>query len=237
MVASNVVMIICALASFVLCGRLSSLPTIRRLRRELSATAYRADHDVLTGLPNRCRAEHIAHNMLAANRSVMVALVDLNLFKQVNDTHGHAVGDRLLTVVAQRLSVAADEAGGAAARLGGDEFVLILPVGTSDDLETVARILTRLEQPADLGGTLWLTPRASAGVAFSGPDATTWPMLLQQADLALYEAKAARTRYAVNRTISVASAKIHRNGWRIRNHQGGLKTGPLWAGGLQGEFE
>jgi diguanylate cyclase (GGDEF)-like protein len=157
---------------------------------------FQALHDALTGLPNRALILDRTEQMLArARRSdvqVAVLFIDLDGFKDVNDSLGHGVGDQLLTAVTDRLSVTmrgSDSIG----RLGGDEFVVLVDGSTMDaGPELVAeRLLDVLRAPFELpglpGGPLTLT--ASIGIATGArPSASD---LLRDADIALYEAKAA----------------------------------------------
>jgi diguanylate cyclase (GGDEF)-like protein len=157
---------------------------------------HQALHDALTELPNRVLALDRAEQMLARARrsglAVAALYVDVDGFKQVNDTFGHAAGDELLRIVAHRLRSVVRE-GDTAARLGGDEFVVLLEGATLDaGPELVAeRLLEVLRQPyelSDLGGReLVLT--ASVGIADGLRENAD--QLLADADVALYEAKAA----------------------------------------------
>ena len=103
-----------------LAGRLSAEPQLRRLRSLLRVAHYTTGHDRLTGLPNRFLAAHVFTLRELRGQPTVIALIDLDRFKDVNDTHGHHVGDDLLRTVADRLAVAAKAHGGTAARLGGD---------------------------------------------------------------------------------------------------------------------
>ena len=114
------------------------------MRARLHLTAYRADHDALTGLLNRDGARRRLENQATAGS---VVLIDLDGFKQVNDAHGHPVGDALLAETGQRLHRAADRIGGLAARLGGDEFLLVLPPHLDSAVEVVESILDTLTRP------------------------------------------------------------------------------------------
>ena len=158
--------------------------------------SHQALHDALTGLPNRVLALDRAEQMLAgaarARTGVAALYVDLDGFKHVNDTFGHAAGDELLRIVAARLRTVIRE-GDTAARMGGDEFVVLLGGETFDaGPELVAeRLLDVLRKPCDLVETTgrYVTVSASIGIASAsggGADA-----LIGSADLALYEAKAA----------------------------------------------
>jgi diguanylate cyclase (GGDEF)-like protein len=157
---------------------------------------HQALHDALTGLPNRVLALDRAEQMLArsrrSNTPIAALYVDIDGFKHVNDTFGHAAGDELLRVVAQRLRSVVRE-GDTAARLGGDEFVVLLEGATLDaGAEMVAeRLLDVLSLPYELSnlGGRELSLSASIGIA-DGLRATA-DGLLAEADVAMYEAKAA----------------------------------------------
>jgi diguanylate cyclase (GGDEF)-like protein len=149
-------------------------------------------HDALTGLPNRTLLMDRLRQMLARNRRVGLSgaalYIDLDDFKNVNDTLGHGAGDRLLQALAQRLS--ADlRAADTVCRMGGDEFVVLLDGGEGVAPEVVAeRLLGLIGEPFDLGGPLPLSVTASIGIAVG--DRGTPEALLRDADVALYEAKA-----------------------------------------------
>jgi diguanylate cyclase (GGDEF)-like protein len=157
---------------------------------------HQALHDALTGLPNRVLARDRAEQMLARARRqhlpVAALYIDIDGFKHVNDTFGHAAGDELLRIVAMRLAGVVRE-GDTAARLGGDEFVVLVEGSVLDaGPELVAeRLLEVLRRPYDMQGEIGrqLSITASIGIAFglrSNADE-----LLRDADVALYEAKAA----------------------------------------------
>lgn len=161
------------------------------LRTEALRKAHQASHDALTGLGNRAYYAELVGAGLAAHDHVAVAIFDLDRFKDVNDTLGHAVGDRLLVEIAQRLVT---EAAGRASvvRLGGDEFGLVIAgvTGIEAALEVVRDLHTSIARPVQLE-ELALATSASCGVAISpghGRDAAT---LLQRADAAMYLGKAA----------------------------------------------
>ena len=152
---------------------------------------HRAHHDPLTGLPNRALllqrlAETLARTGPARRRLSMV-VVDLDGFKNVNDTLGHAAGDELLQVAAQRLLGCVRD-GDVAARLGGDEFaVMICSVDRDNAVGIAGRIVEVLHEPFTVGGH-HLSVGASVGIAHGGslgsPDG-----LLRDADIAMYVAK------------------------------------------------
>jgi diguanylate cyclase (GGDEF)-like protein len=164
---------------------------------------HQALHDALTGLPNRIlaldRADQMLRRARRQNTAVAALYLDVDGFKSVNDTFGHAAGDELLRTVADRLSGVVRE-GDTAARLAGDEFVVLVEGSTLDaGPELVAeRLLEVLRQPCDMTATIGrqLSLTASIGVCSGLRD--TAEELLRDADLALYEAKTSgRNRYAM----------------------------------------
>ena len=158
---------------------------------------HQANHDELTGLANRTlmtkRAqEEISHARQRGGR-VGLLLLDLDRFKEVNDTLGHATGDRLLETAAGRL-VHSVRPGDLVARLGGDEFAVLLPQVRDTDAaaEVAARLRGALGEPVRLNG-VDLDLEASIGIALYPDDATEFEPLMQRADVAMYVAKAGRT--------------------------------------------
>lgn len=162
-----------------------------RLYRELR---HRALHDPLTGLANRSlfhdRVEH-ALARLGRQREAVVAVlfVDLDRFKAVNDSLGHARGDRLLSLVAERL-LAVVRPAETVARLGGDEFALLLEdVASGDEALAVGeRVVGAFVAPFQLAGEP-VKASVSVGVAFRSAAGATVAELVQEADAAMYEAK------------------------------------------------
>jgi diguanylate cyclase (GGDEF)-like protein len=165
---------------------------IERKRAEESIQEL-ALRDPLTGLPNRgLFCTHLKQEVATTKRfgsTLALLLVDLDNFKDVNDTLGHLAGDRLLVDVAERLKTCVREAG-APARLGGDEFALILSdLRSPEDATVVAqRIIGRLSQPFHIDGNE-IHVRASVGITVSPANCTDADGLLRNADLALYRAK------------------------------------------------
>ena len=152
-------------------------------------------HDALTGLPNRKllydRLE-VAISRAKRNRHMLALMfLDLDGFKAVNDGHGHAVGDELLTILANRL-VASLRSSDTVARLGGDEFtILISDVGSEEAAtETARKVLLELKRPVELAGTA-VTVTASLGIALYPADGASPDELLRIADGAMYRAKSA----------------------------------------------
>jgi diguanylate cyclase (GGDEF)-like protein len=155
--------------------------------------SHQAFHDSLTGLPNRShlldRAEEAVDQAADTGARVALLMLDLNGFKQVNDTAGHQAGDILLQRVAQRLlaSVRDDDV---VARLGGDEFAILLTRDPSGAAATqvAERICERLRQPFQIDGTV-VRIGGSVGIALYPDDATNYDALMRGADAAMYEAK------------------------------------------------
>jgi diguanylate cyclase (GGDEF)-like protein len=152
------------------------------------ALQHQATHDALTGLPNRGRLAAYADDR--SGRPLAVLLLDLNGFKQVNDTYGHAAGDRLLHEIGGRLTVAAGP-GAVAGRLGGDEFLILLPgAGTAEVTATCERVREAVCRPVGLGDGAEVTVGVSVGVALrpAGGEATL-DRLAAEADAAMYREK------------------------------------------------
>lgn len=158
-----------------------------------NSMAFIAVHDGLTGLHNRTfLTDHFETLIKGAHRRrerLAVVQLDLDRFKQINDTLGHAAGDYVLVVTAQRMRDSC-RASDLCARLGGDEFVMILNgAGGTEDINMLARrILEQINEPIMFQGTTVL-PGASAGIAVYPIDADNAADLLVHADLALYSAK------------------------------------------------
>jgi diguanylate cyclase (GGDEF)-like protein len=153
--------------------------------RLLGQLRYDSHHDHLTGLPNRTRFNELIADL---PRPSAILLIDLDRFKEINDTLGHQHGDLLLTSVARRVS---DEVGhrGIVARLGGDEFGILLPqTGSGDAAQVAVSLLSAIEQPFQIG-ELELEITGSIGVAVAQGAEDEGGLLLQRADVAMYSAK------------------------------------------------
>jgi len=168
----------------------------RGIKRQADESRHLAAHDNLTGIPNRFllnqRVEQSLRTAASSGGSVGLLLMDLNKFKEVNDTLGHAKGDLLLQTVAARLTEAARTCD-TVARLGGDEFaVLLSDVSTPADVIAIAeRLLEHLQRPAQLDGVT-VDVRASIGCSIYPAFSADAGELLQHADIAMYEAKRGR---------------------------------------------
>jgi diguanylate cyclase (GGDEF)-like protein/PAS domain S-box-containing protein len=170
------------------------------LRRQSELNEHQARHDALTGLPNRTLfVDRIQQAILGAGRDggrVAVLMMDLDRFKEVNDSLGHHAGDLLLRKLGNRLQSVL-RATDTVARLGGDEFGLLLPrQGTPEDvvgaLEKIRRALERPVQVQDL----LLSVEASIGIALSPDHGDDVESLLRRADIAMYSAKRQSLPYA-----------------------------------------
>jgi diguanylate cyclase (GGDEF)-like protein/PAS domain S-box-containing protein len=150
---------------------------------------HMANHDALTGLPNRRHFQRRLEDAAAVEGAVnAVLLLDLDHFKEVNDTLGHDVGDTLLRVVAERLGAAA-QGGATMARLGGDEFAVLAPVADARAAQALAEsVLARLREPISLAGQM-SSIGFSAGLAVSPDHGVAAAELLKNADIALYFGK------------------------------------------------
>jgi diguanylate cyclase (GGDEF)-like protein/PAS domain S-box-containing protein len=161
-------------------------------RRQVEADlAHRATHDTLTRLPNReLLLEHLTDG-LDAGQALALAVLDLDGFKEINDRHGHAAGDRVLTIVADRLRRLVRPSD-LVARLSGDEFVVLCPnVDAEAAAELASRIAAAVGQPMDVDG-VEMHVEVSVGIAFS--DASGAEALLARADHAMYQMKSRRRR-------------------------------------------
>ncbi len=170
-----------------------------RKRSQERATRL-ARYDSLTGLANRFEMSQALEKILAApqkaHRACAVFLLDLDRFKQVNDTMGHPAGDALLRQVAQRLERAVGKLG-QVGRLGGDEFKVIIPTQLSqDELSELGQdLINSLSQPYTIDGQR-VVIGASAGIAIAPDDGESSEEIIRNADLALYAAKdAGRGRF------------------------------------------
>ena len=171
----------------------------RHVRKELARYEEQGSRDPLTGLPNRNQLHDLVHRAIAAARGgdehVALMLMDLNRFKEINDTLGHHAGDRVLQQLATRLRSVLRESE-AIARLGGDEFAILVP-RVHDKAEVVAvaeRILKALEEPLVTAGVA-LEVDASIGIALYPEHGDRVAKLLRAADVAMYLGKESLSGY------------------------------------------
>jgi len=174
-----------------LCTAVRNAQAYAELARIAEEHAYAATHDALTGLSNRRHLLDEGTEQLTSRHAegvTALVLIDLNHFKEVNDTLGHGAGDRVLMQVADRLRAAA-RPGDLVARLGGDEFAVLLrglpaPAVAAHRADT---LLAALHEPLELDG-MRISVEASGGIAVA-PSSGGMPELLRRADVAMYQAK------------------------------------------------
>jgi diguanylate cyclase (GGDEF)-like protein len=173
----------------------------KRLRRQAAQNRHQALHDALTGLPNRTLFHDRVEQALAAGKrnrqEVGVLLIDLDRFKEVNDTLGHRKGDLLLREIGSRLRATLRESD-TIARLGGDEFGVLLPAieNSAGATRSAARIRESLEHDFVVDG-LRVTVDTSVGIALAPQHGSDVDTLLQHADVAMYQAKRAHAGYGI----------------------------------------
>jgi diguanylate cyclase (GGDEF)-like protein/PAS domain S-box-containing protein len=172
-------------------GTFSDITLWKRSQQRMEHLAH---HDALTGLPNRLmllsRLEHAVSKARRDRRQGAVLFLDLDRFKQVNDTLGHPAGDALLIAVAKRLRERLRDSD-TLARLGGDEFVILLEDLTERNqaASLAQELIARLAEPFDLPGGHVVRIGGSIGIALFPADGTAPDVLIQRADVALYESK------------------------------------------------
>ncbi|MGI9622861.1 MAG: putative bifunctional diguanylate cyclase/phosphodiesterase [Acidimicrobiales bacterium] len=159
---------------------------------------HQATHDRLTGLPNRAYFEAWIDQVLGSTGQSAVLLIDLDRFKEINDTFGHHAGDEVLTAVSERIERCCSEAD-LAARFGGDEFAVFLPGADQDRALATADALSRaLEAPFDLGAAT-VAIASSVGVVVSPDHGHDGATLIRRADIAMYDAKRRHVRSSLFR--------------------------------------
>ena len=166
---------------------------VEELRYEVDSKSHQATHDMLTGLPNRMLFLTRAAAALGESDGVAIVLLDIDSFKDVNDTLGHAIGDRLLCEVSERL-LRAVSGRATVARLGGDEFALVIADVTEPEraVAIVNDLNNEMSRPIKMDG-LTLAVTASAGIAMAPEHGDDVALLLQRADIAMYLAKERRS--------------------------------------------
>ncbi len=170
-------------------------PTLTELYRAHAQVIQLASFDTLTGLPNRSLfQDRLRQQQLLADRqlqSFALMFIDLDHFKEVNDSQGHHVGVELLMLIAHRLRDSVREMD-TVARLGGDEFVVLLPnTGRAAAQELAQRLLRYLHEPLKLDQLPGYRPQASVGLAMYPDDGRDLETLICSADQAMYAAKRA----------------------------------------------
>jgi diguanylate cyclase (GGDEF)-like protein len=188
-----------------------------QLSQDNSELSYLANHDALTGLPNRkLFLECLEQALEAANTAghphhqVALLFLDLDGFKEVNDTLGHSIGDLLLQAVAQRLQACLRAGSDTVARLGGDEFVVVLPnvPGPLIARRVAQKILTTLAEEFTISShAIHIT--TSIGISLYPQNAQQMDSLIQSADEAMYQSKnSGKNQYTIAKS---AIAKVQRS--------------------------
>lgn len=212
-----------AALAFVL-GRLLAQPKIHRLRDALRDSTWINGHDPITGLLNRVGL-YGTFIVVAeeGDQPVTVMLLDLDGFKNVNDTHGHHAGDRVLHQIGTRIQRAAEIHGGTAARLSGDEYAVLLPVREHSIAKAPDLIIAVIADPIDLdvdGMTVRVRITASAGVVNAYTSQSLDSVILHHADLAMYHSKKRGGNLCTFFEPGMAMpANRDRRGVRLRDHR------------------
>ena len=167
----------------------------QELIRARTKAEHLAVHDFLTGLPNRVlMVDRIKQAILLANRKktlIAVMMIDMDNFKEVNDTYGHVHGDRLLVEISSRMKESIREYD-TISRYGGDEFLLVsIPeINDRKDVDIViTRLLNKVNQPFEINSDVVISPAISIGIALYPQNGKTAEELMLKADEALYAAK------------------------------------------------
>jgi diguanylate cyclase (GGDEF)-like protein/PAS domain S-box-containing protein len=205
----------------------SNVTEQKRIEENIRRQAY---YDLLTGLPNR----RLFHDRLGmeirkanrANLSIALLFIDLDYFKEVNDTLGHDVGDILLQEIARRISTCVRESD-TVARLGGDEFTVILPeLPDARHIDDVAqKIVSKLAEPYNIGEKI-VNVSASVGITLYPTDANGISALMKNADQAMYVAKSKGRNQFSHFSVSLPTAEQTR-GNLINDLRGAVSAGQL----------
>jgi len=174
-------------------------------RRYIDRLEYQASHDMLTGLPNRVRLQSVANTIMEAKRTIKesakekvsnlaLIILDLDGFKEINDTLGHHVGDNIIKEIGPRIKRVVTSLHATIARLGGDEFAILLPdIANSRDAVIVAeRILASIRKEF-IFDDIVIEARASMGISLFPEQAHDFSTLMRYADVAMYTAKKSMT--------------------------------------------
>lgn len=192
----------------------AAMAASRALNQKLEVAKIAAEEqaftDTLTGLKNRRAMDHVLSRLIAGNKGFAVMQIDLDYFKAVNDSLGHAAGDHVLQTAA-RIMVEATRDIDTVARVGGDEFTLLLPgvAGSAHLAQVAERIISRLEQPIKFDGAACQISASIGSIGVKAGQDAVAEDVLSDADAALYRSKqAGRARHTVHdETVSDAMQK------------------------------
>jgi diguanylate cyclase (GGDEF)-like protein len=185
----------------------------RRPKPDREEAEFLALHDALTGLPNRTlfddRLDHALAQAARDGEGVAVMVIDVDRFKQINDTHGHSAGDAVLRAIAERVACTL-RSSDTIARLGGDEFGVVLGgIDLEGALDGALRMQRALDAPIDLDGSA-TDVRASIGIAVHPQHGTDAETLVHRADVAMYDAKRAGIGNAIFEPATASTAADRR---------------------------
>ncbi len=160
-------------------------------RRYIDRLEYQASHDSLTGLPNRSQLKNIANELMRAkNKATALMIMDLDGFKEINDTLGHHVGDQIIKEIGPRIQSSIDKPDATICRLGGDEFAILLPeIKNGRNVRLIAeKVLAGIRKDFCIDG-INIELRASIGISLFPEQASDFSTLMRYADVAMYTAK------------------------------------------------
>jgi diguanylate cyclase len=206
-------------------SHLKTRPTTNRLHAELADAVWQLTHDSLTSLHNRTglRAIHAATAASGEPQPIVAMLIDLDLFKEVNDTYGHDAGDSLLKAAADRIGELATLFGGHAARLSGDEFAAIIPLGQHRLTSLAEQFTTVIAEPVEVrpdNGLVTVAITASLGIAVASSTDLLEGVALHHADTAMYHAKQqGGNRHVLHQPGMTMPAHQPRRGPRLRDRR------------------
>jgi diguanylate cyclase (GGDEF)-like protein len=213
-----------------LTSRRASRQIIARLRDALADKVWQLTHDPLTGLNNRSGLRAI-HTAIAASehRQIVTILIDLDLFKEINDAYGHDAGDDLLKATAVRITRLAALYSGHAARLAGDEFAVIAPLDATRLVHMALLFTNVIAEPVEVrtdDGPRLVTVTASLGLSVASSTDLLEGVALHHADLAMYHAKQqGGNQHVLYRAGMTMPTRTPRRGPRLRDqrrsHSGG----------------
>ena len=195
-----IAIIFCGGGGFVYLVTKMSRETIFKLKQTIREKHYQAHHDPLTGLPNRNQFYEDIDKLIANEGQMFSCLMmDLDDFKMINDTFGHAQGDHVLQVVAKRIIEVIPQ-GAIAARLGGDELALVLPCTLAEDAVTIARVIQSELLKEISCENHRLIIGVSIGIAQYPKDGDCRKSIMKSADIAMYHAKKNDEHYQIYAT-------------------------------------
>ncbi|MEU0150609.1 GGDEF domain-containing protein [Micromonospora fulviviridis] len=207
-------------------GYLAARPAVAQLRDELADAAWQLAHDPLTGLYNRrgLRTAYAAFAATFPGQPVVAILLDLDGFKEINDDHGHDVGDEVLIEIAERLAHVATTYGGEMARHSGDEFAGIFPVREHGIRQIADALLAAVATSIDVQaatGPAAVALSASIGVAVVDSNDPLEDVALHRADIAMFHAKrGGRNQHVLYTPGMTMPPSEARRGLRLRDlHQ------------------